>query len=163
MLYFGTKIDLAGVVPLSISNVIFMQFKFSVFLFGLTFMALANGAMAQTTAPATPAPTTAEAPKNKVATDKVLPFAEFYEGGQTALYDFIAKELVYPPMAKRNRVMGQVIVGFTMNEDGTVANTKILKNIGGGCGEEALRVVKLLKFKAPGFASNYSIPINFKL
>jgi protein TonB len=140
-----------------------MQFKFSVFFLSLAFWAVANGAMAQTTAPATTAAPATEAPKNKVATDKSLPFAEFYEGGQTALYDFIAQELQYPAMAKRNRVMGQVIIGFTMNEEGTVANTKILKNIGGGCGEEAQRVVKLLKFKAPGFASNYSIPINFKL
>lgn len=141
-----------------ISNKLFMQSKFSILILSFAFFAAANSAMAQTTAPAAET-----APKNTVGTDKKLPFAEFYEGGQTAMYDFIAKELVYPPMAKRNRVTGQVIIGFTMNEDGTVANAKILKNIGGGCGDEALRVVKLLKFNAPGFASNYSIPINFKL
>lgn len=134
-----------------------MLSKFSIFFLSFTFLAVANSALAQTTPPV------AEAPKSKVGTDKVLPFAEFYEGGQTALYDFIGQELKYPALAKRNRIMGQVIIGFTMNEDGTVANTKILKNIGGGCGDEALRVVKLLKFNAPGFASNYSIPINFKL
>jgi protein TonB len=64
------------------------------------------------------------------------------------MYEFIAKELVYPPMAKRNRFQGQCIVAFTLNEDGSTANHKIIKNIGGGCGEEALRVVKLIKFKA---------------
>ncbi|MDQ4138957.1 MAG: energy transducer TonB [Bacteroidota bacterium] len=135
-----------------------MQLKFSILFLSFAFFAAANSVMAQTTAPAADAPKT-----NKVGVDKTLPFAEFYEGGQTAMYDFIAQELKYPPLAKRNRIMGQVIIGFTMNEDGTVANAKILKNIGGGCGDEALRVVKLLKFNAPGFASNYSIPINFKL
>ena len=134
-----------------------MPFKLSILILSFAFFAAANSAMAQTTSPA------AEASKSKVGTDKALPFASFYEGGQTALYEFIGQELKYPPLAKRNRIMGQVIIGFTMNEDGTVANAKILKNIGGGCGDEALRVVKLLKFNAPGFASNYSIPINFKL
>ena len=134
-----------------------MRLKFSVFILSVAFFAAANAAFAQTTTPA------AEAPKSKVGTDKKLPFAEFYEGGQAALYDFIGQQMQYPPLAKRNRIMGQVIIGFTMNEDGTVANAKVLKNIGGGCGDEALRVVKLLKFSAPGFASNYSIPINFKL
>ncbi len=134
-----------------------MRFKFSIFILSIAFFAAANSASAQTSVPAP------EAPKSKVGTDKVLPFAEFYEGGQTAMYEFIQQELKYPALAKRNRIMGQVIIGFTMNEDGTVANAKVLKNIGGGCGDEALRVVKLLKFNAPGFASNYSIPINFKL
>jgi protein TonB len=135
-----------------------MHFKLSIFILSFAFFAAANSVMAQTT-PAT----TTEAPVNKVGTDKALPFAQFYEGGQTAMYDYIAQELKYPALAKRNRIMGQVIIGFTLNEDGSLANAKILKNIGGGCGDEALRVVKLLKFNAPGFASNYSIPINFKL
>jgi protein TonB len=135
-----------------------MRFKLSIFILSFAFFAAANSVMAQTT----PAATT-EAPVNKVGTDKALPFAQFYEGGQTAMYDYIAQELKYPALAKRNRIMGQVIIGFTLNDDGSLANAKILKNIGGGCGDEALRVVKLLKFNAPGFASNYSIPINFKL
>lgn len=135
-----------------------MRFKLSIFILSFAFFAATNSVMAQTT----PAATT-EAPVNKVGTDKALPFAQFYEGGQTAMYDYIAQELKYPALAKRNRIMGQVIIGFTLNEDGSLANAKILKNIGGGCGDEALRVVKLLKFNAPGFASNYSIPINFKL
>lgn len=79
------------------------------------------------------------------------------------MYEFIAKELVYPPMARRNRFQGQCVVAFTLNADGTTANHKVVKNIGGGCGDEALRVTKLLKFKAPGYSMNTSIPINFKL
>ena len=124
-----------------------MRLKLSISILSFAFFAAANSVLAQTK-PAAEAPQAKEAPKNKVAVDKVLPFAQFYEGGQTAMYDFIAQELQYPALAKRNRIMGQVIIGFTMNEDGTVANVKILKNIGGGCGDEALRVVKLLKFNA---------------
>ena len=106
----------------------------------------------------------AAVPNNSPAvTDKVLPVAQHFEGGQAAMYEFIAKELVYPPLAKRNRFQGQCIVSFTLNEDGSTANHKVIKNIGGGTGEEALRVVKLLKFKAPGYSMTTSVPINFKL
>lgn len=119
---------------------------------------LAFSAAAQTAAPAAQAPTHSPA-----VTDKVLPVAQHFEGGQPAMYEFIAKELVYPPLAKRQRFQGQCIIAFTLNEDGSTANHKIIKNIGGGCGEEALRVVKLIKFKAPGYSMNASIPVNFKL
>ncbi len=97
------------------------------------------------------------------AADKAIPVAQYYEGGQEAMYEFINKNLQYPPMAKRNRIQGQTIISLTLNADGTTTNMRILKNIGGGAGEEALRVAKLLKFNAPGFAVQSSIPINFKL
>jgi periplasmic protein TonB len=98
-----------------------------------------------------------------VGTTKKLPVADHYEGGQQAMYEFIAKELKYPPTARRNRIQGQCIIGFTLKDDGTMADITVVKNIGGGCGEEALRVVKMLKFKAPGYAIKTSLPVNFKL
>jgi periplasmic protein TonB len=97
------------------------------------------------------------------AEGKTIPVAEHFEGGQEAMYDFIYKELKYPPLAKRNRIAGQCIVSFTLNDDGSLSNFRILKNVGGGCGEEALRVVKLLKFNPPGYSLQTSIPITFKL
>ena len=126
---------------------------------------LSFSAAAQTATPAAAAPTAAEmaAKHSPPVTDKVLPVAEHFEGGQAAMYEFIAKELVYPPMARRNRFQGQCIISFTLNPDGSTANHKVIKNIGGGCGEEALRVVKQIKFNGPGYSMNASLPINFKL
>lgn len=95
--------------------------------------------------------------------EKTPPVAEFYEGGVEAMYKAIYKELNYPALAKRNRVQGDCIIGFTLNEDGSLSGFKVLRNAGAGTGEEALRVARLLKFKAPGFAVNASIPILFKL
>ena len=95
--------------------------------------------------------------------DKAIPIAQYYEGGQSAMYEFINKNLQYPPMAKRNRIQGQCIVSVTLNPDGTTTNMKILKNVGGGTGEEALRIIKLLKFNAPGYSVQSSVPVNFKL
>ncbi|MBX0289956.1 energy transducer TonB [Hymenobacter sp. HSC-4F20] len=94
---------------------------------------------------------------------KAIPVAEYYEGGQEAMYAFIEKELKYPIMARRNRIQGQCIVSFTLNTDGTMSGIKLVKNIGGGCGEEALRVVRLLKFKKPDYAILTSLPVTFKL
>lgn len=94
---------------------------------------------------------------------KAVPAAQYYEGGQTAMYAFINSQLLYPPTAKRNRIQGECIVAGTLEADGTMTGLTVVKNIGGGCGEEASRVVKLLKFKAPGFKSQTSIPVYFKL
>lgn len=94
---------------------------------------------------------------------KAVPAAQYYEGGQTAMYAFINSQLLYPPTAKRNRIQGECIVGGVLEADGTMTNINVVKNIGGGCGEEAARIVKLLKFKAPGFKQQTSIPVYFKL
>ncbi|KUG07587.1 energy transducer TonB [Solirubrum puertoriconensis] len=92
-----------------------------------------------------------------------IPVADYYEGGQEAMYDFIYKELKYPLLARRNRIQGTCIVSFTLNPDGSMSGVKLVKQIGGGCGEEALRVVKLLKFKKPEYPILTSLPIAFKL
>jgi protein TonB len=111
-------------------------------------------------APAAPAQAAAPAPGH---VGKAIPVAEYYEGGQDAMYEFIEKELKYPVMAQRNRIQGTCIVSFTLNTDGTMSGIKLVKNIGGGCGEEALRVTRLLKFNKPGYAVLTSLPIVFKL
>ena len=94
---------------------------------------------------------------------KSIPVAAYYEGGQAALYEFIGKELKYPVMAKRNRIQGQCIISFQLNADGTIQDMRIVKQLGGGTGEEAMRVVRLLKFKKPELPVRASMPIVFKL
>jgi len=127
-------------------------------------LAAAAPALAQTapnTAPAAPGP--AEKGTGIASAGKVIPVAEYYEGGQAAMYAFIARELKYPLMAKRNRLQGQCIVSFTLNPDATMSGIKLVKQVGGGTGEEALRVVRLLKFKKPEYPILTSMPITFKL
>lgn len=94
---------------------------------------------------------------------KVLPVAEHYEGGQEKLLADIQKSITYPGMAKRNRIQGECIVSLTLTDDGRMINYKLLKNVGGGCGEEAMRVVKTLKFKAPGYRVDATVPVRFVL
>ena len=127
-------------------------------------LATAVPALAQTapnTAPA--AKMQAEKGTGIASAGKVIPVAEYYEGGQSAMYAFIAQEMKYPIMAKRNRIQGQCIVSFTLNPDGTMQGIKLVRQLGGGTGEEALRVVRLLKFKKPEYPILTSLPIGFKL
>lgn len=95
--------------------------------------------------------------------EKILPVAEHYEGGKAALLADIQKNLQYPPMAKRNRVHGECIIAFTLEENGKMVNHKLIKNIGAGCGEEAMRIVRNLKFKVPGYRVDATIPVRFDL
>ncbi len=134
--------------------------SFSQLVFGLL-LAAAAPVVAQTTP--TPQPAAAEKGAGLGAAGKVIPVAEYYEGGQAAMYDFIAKELKYPLTAKRNRIQGQCIVSFTLNPDGSMQGVKLIKQVGGGTGEEALRVVRLLKFNNPEYPILTSLPIVFKL
>ncbi|MCX6150675.1 MAG: energy transducer TonB [Ignavibacteriales bacterium] len=92
-----------------------------------------------------------------------------YIGGTDALINKIAREITYPELAKRACIQGKVMVEFVVDKEGNVTDAKILKGIGSGCDEEALRVVNALgKFK-PGtdkgksVAVSMVIPIKFKL
>jgi protein TonB len=138
-----------------------------ILLSSLAFCGLLTIAHAQTPKPNTvpPSQTTPPAAQgtglNHVGSE--IPIAAYYEGGQEAMYAFIAKELKYPLLAKRNRMQGRCIVSFTLNTDGTMQGLRIVKQLGGGTGEEAARVVRLLKFKKPEYPILTSLPIDFKL
>jgi TonB family protein len=91
-----------------------------------------------------------------------------YPGGDTAMINFFKRNLQYPEMAKANNIEGRVFVRFVVEKDGTVSNVAVLRGIGGGCDEEALRVVKLMQWN-PGRQNGsalrvqYTLPILFSL
>ena len=80
----------------------------------------------------------------------------------------IQKEIRYPEIARQARVSGRVIIQFIVDQEGNVVDPVVLRGIGGGCNEEALRVLKLAKF-IPGkqrgkpVRVRYALPITFKL
>ena len=96
-------------------------------------------------------------PKNNI------PAAQYYTGGQDSMYAFIQRHVKYPMIAKRNRIQGECIIKFVIDADGTAKGFQVVKNVGGGLGEEAARVVSLLKFTSPGYKFQTSIPVIFKL
>jgi len=92
-----------------------------------------------------------------------------FPGGMDELYNYLALNVKYPPKAKRKGIQGRVFVNFTIEKDGSVSNISILMGIGGGCDEEALRVVKNMPRWTPGMQKgkavrvSYNLPIKFTL
>jgi TonB family protein len=92
-----------------------------------------------------------------------------FPGGDTERKRFFAKHIRYPLYAAENDIQGNIVVGFIVKKDGSLANVKILHGIGGGCDEEALRVVKMMPPWKPGYQNGkkanvlVTMPVYFKL
>ena len=92
-----------------------------------------------------------------------------FPGGEGKLLEYVAKNIKYPQIARETGIQGRVFVGFVVEPDGSVSNVKILRGIGGGCDEEAMRVIKSLPKWKPGkqrgkaVRVSYQIPVMFKL
>jgi len=64
-----------------------------------------------------------------------------YKNGDLAV--FLDGQLRYPQEAMDQKIKGAVLVAFTVNSSGLVAEPEVISNIGAGCGEEALRLISL--------------------
>lgn len=90
------------------------------------------------------------------------------------MLEFIYNNICYPDSARKNGIEGIVVISFTVGKDGAVLNPIIRRDIGDGCGKEALRVIKLLpKFipskrvwdngKEEVVECEFNLPIRFRL
>ncbi len=85
------------------------------------------------------------------------------------LLQFIYGNLMYPGLAKKNRTQGMVMISFTVDADGEITEASIIRDIGDGCGEEALRVINEMPLWIPGIVRGEStavqmrIPVRFRL
>jgi protein TonB len=92
-----------------------------------------------------------------------------FEGGMEAFYKFVGKNIEYPKQARRMGVEGKVFVQFVVDKDGGLNDIKVIKGIGAGCDEEAIRVLKESPKWKPGkqrgrpVKVRMSLPISFKL
>jgi periplasmic protein TonB len=90
-------------------------------------------------------------------------------GGMSAWNKYLSDNLKYPTQARRMGVEGSVIVVFVVNTDGSIQDVEVLRGIGGGCDEEAVRVVKGAPKWEPGkqrgrpVRTRMRLPIRFKL
>jgi len=91
------------------------------------------------------------------------------KGGMAAFYKYVGSKLKYPPQANRMGVEGKVYVEFVINRDGSIVDARVVRGIGAGCDEEAVRVVASSPAWNPGkqrgkaVRQKYTIPIIFKL
>lgn len=89
------------------------------------------------------------------------------------LLNFIYSNIVYPQEAIKENLEGTVVTSFVVEKDGAISNPKIVKDIGGGAGVEALRVIDLMnqaeirwvpgKNKGKAVRSSFTLPVRFKI
>lgn len=100
---------------------------------------------------------------------QVVDEGAMFPQGKEAMTEFLAKNLKYPEKAIKDSIAGRVFVSFIVEKDGSLSNIKVLRDIGGGCGEEAIRVMKLMPKWTPAKVGNklvrqqYYMPIEFRL
>ncbi|WP_026956729.1 energy transducer TonB [Algoriphagus vanfongensis] len=90
-------------------------------------------------------------------------------GGMSGWNQYLSKNLKYPTQARRMGIEGTVIVVFVINTDGSIQDVEVLRGIGGGCDEEAVKVVQEAPNWTPGkqrgrpVRTRMRLPIRFKL
>ncbi len=92
-----------------------------------------------------------------------------FPGGDDALMKYLTANIKYPPIAKEAGITGVVKLTFLVEKDGVITNIKVVDGIGGGCNEEAIRVVRIMPKWTPGkqkgkfIRTQIQIPIVFVL
>lgn len=92
-----------------------------------------------------------------------------FPGGEDAFIRYLGKNIHYPAIAKENNVQGKVFLSFVVEKSGALTDIKIVRDIGSGCGDEAVRVLKNSPKWNPGIQNGrpvrvaYTIPVSFTL
>ena len=86
-----------------------------------------------------------------------------FPGGEGALHQYLAENIKYPQMAKESGIQGRVFVTFVVERDGRVTDVKVIRGIGGGCDEEAIRVVQGMPKWTPGKQRGKPVRVQFNL
>lgn len=94
--------------------------------------------------------------------------AEF-PGGLNALYQYLNDNIQYPDMAKQLEITGTVYIEFIIEGDGSISNIEVVRSVGGGCSEEAIRVIENMPKWKPATQNKrpaktkWTLPIKFNL
>ncbi|MEM6723167.1 MAG: energy transducer TonB [Bacteroidota bacterium] len=85
------------------------------------------------------------------------------------MLEYIYKNIKYPSIARENGIEGMVVISFVVDKAGKITEPKIVRDLAGGCGKEALRVVQTMPKWTPGRQRNrpvkvqFNLPVRFKL
>lgn len=112
--------------------------------------------------------------KNQITEEPDQPFVIVeqmpqFPGGEKEMMKFIKNNLRYPSLAAENGISGTVIVNFVVDRDGRITRIKVVRGIGGGCDEEAVRVLGKMPVWSPGKQGgkavlvSYTVPFKFIL
>jgi len=92
-----------------------------------------------------------------------------FPGGIEKFYAYLGKSIRYPAIARENGTQGKVILQFVCERDGSLTDIKVVRGIGDGCDEEAMRVLRASPKWKPGIQNGrpvrvqYNVPVSFTL
>lgn len=92
-----------------------------------------------------------------------------FPGGDAALMQYLLSNTKYPHMARESGISGTVYITFVVEKDGSLSDIRALREVGGGCTSEALRVVQAMPRWIPGkqrgvpVRVRINLPVKFKL
>jgi TonB family protein len=112
-------------------------------------------------APPPPPPVKQQVPDDVIFT--VVEEQPRFPGGDEARIHFLQANLRYPKEARDKGIQGTVFVSFIVETDGSLSNVRILRGIGGGCDEEAVRVVKDMPTWTPGRQRGQNVRVQFNM
>ncbi|MCK5857405.1 MAG: energy transducer TonB [Bacteroidales bacterium] len=98
--------------------------------------------------------------------DEIFVFVEDqpgYPGGDKARIKYLQENIKFPVMAIESGIQGTVYVTFVVEKDGRITSVKVLRGIGGGCDEEAVRVIKRMPKWKPGKQRGRSVRVQFNM
>ena len=107
-------------------------------------------------------------------TDSDVPFQivekmPSFPGGESALNQYLSKNIKYPPIALENGVSGRVICQFVVNRDGSIVDIEVVRSVDKSLDNEAIRVIKSMPKWTPGeqrgkpVRVKYTLPVNFRI
>jgi len=86
-----------------------------------------------------------------------------FPGGMPAFYKYIGMNFKYPAAARRDSVSGKLIMSFVVEKDGALTDIKVLRDLGAGTGEEAVRVLKESPKWIPGIQNGKPVRVQYTL
>ena len=92
-----------------------------------------------------------------------------YPGGQSALFEFLSKNIKYPVQAEAKGIQGRVIATFVVEQDGSISNVAIAKSVDPLLDKESTRLINNMPKWIPGKQNGsavrvkYTVPVTFKL
>jgi len=86
-----------------------------------------------------------------------------FPGGEEARILYLKENLRYPSIPRQTGIQGKVHVTFVVEKDGSISNIELLRGIGGGCDEEAMRVVGNMPNWKPGKQNGHPVRVRLNM
>ncbi|GAA4779259.1 energy transducer TonB [Olivibacter ginsenosidimutans] len=89
--------------------------------------------------------------------------APSFPGGMKAFLDYVAKNYNYPAAAKEQGISGRIILSFIVEKDGSLTDIDVVRDLGLGTGEEAVRLLQSAPKWKPGIQNGRPVRVRYQL